>query len=386
MTSFRNNSEVNDALGRAEWFYKDGAYVLVDGQFGSTGKGLLSSVLGEYGADMINTITSNAGPNSGHTAYSPVNGEKIMTQQVPVSSVVIREIMKSSGTGYEPSTYLNGGAVIDPDIFYDEVNRHNLKNVFVHPHASLIEQEHIDAEKTGGPSKIAGTAKGVGAAIASRVMRENKGFGEFNGPQTVGSKAVCEVRTSEYFKYETVFIETSQGFSLGINAGFYPHCTSRECTVAQALSDARISPRALRKVAACYRTYPIRVGNTAEGNSGPSYQDQQETTWEAIGVEPELTTVTKRVRRVFTWSWTQFVDSIVVNDPDLVFINFLQYVKKEDRIKFLDQVVETYMDVMNKPLELLLVGYGPNNGDVMVYEKSRVWSRNPAGELECFAP
>jgi len=44
-----------------------------------------------------------------------------------------------------------------------------------------------------------------------------------------------------------------------------------------------------------YRTYPIRVA----GNSGPLIG---ETTWEALGLDPELTTVTRKVRRVGTWN------------------------------------------------------------------------------------
>jgi adenylosuccinate synthase len=47
------------------------------------------------------------------------------------------------------------------------------------------------------------------------------------------------------------------------------------------------------------RPNPIRVA----GNSGPL---KGETTWEALGLEPEYTTVTKKMRRVGVW------------DPDLV--------------------------------------------------------------------
>lgn len=42
------------------------------------------------------------------------------------------------------------------------------------------------------------------------------------------------------------------------------------------------------------RVYPIRVA----GNSGPM---KGETTWEALGLEPEKTTVTQKIRRVGAW-------------------------------------------------------------------------------------
>lgn len=359
------NKELAKSLDLAGWFNDPGVYVLVDGQFGSTGKGLLSAVLGEYGHDKIDLVTSNAGPNSGHTAYCPINKKKIMTQQIPVSSVIANRIKSAQRKVDCISTYLNGGAIIDLDILLKECQDHQISPI-IHPSAAMISPEHVDMENMGGPSKVATTAKGVGAALASKVMRENKGV-PADMHYTISREMIRAAN-------EIVFIETSQGFSLGYHSGFYPHCTSRECSVSQALADAQISPKNLRKVAACYRTFPIRVGNTSVGYSGDCYSDQVETTWEDIGVEPELTTVTKRVRRVFTWSWQQFIESLIVNSPDLVFINFLQYLKPAERQDFLEMVREVYFDTLKKPIETLLVGYGMLNSDVYIYEKGRIWS------------
>ena len=43
-------NSVCDRLRSDGWFQRAGAYCVVDGQYGSTGKGLLSSVLGEVAA------------------------------------------------------------------------------------------------------------------------------------------------------------------------------------------------------------------------------------------------------------------------------------------------------------------------------------------------
>ena len=93
------------------WFAQPGAYVLVDGQFGSTGKGVMAALMAEIGKERITHVTTNAGPNSGHTAYwrNDEGGyDRVMTQQVPVASVFLRRM------GYSPVTLLNAGAVIDP--------------------------------------------------------------------------------------------------------------------------------------------------------------------------------------------------------------------------------------------------------------------------------
>src|SRR5690606_13722124 len=143
---------------------------------------------------------------------------------------------------------------------------------------------------------------------------------------------------------DVVFVETAQGFSLGLNsARFYPHVTTRECTVGQALADARIAPSRLRKVAACYRTYPIRVGNSPEGGySGDVYPDQHETSFADMGQPEEMTTVTKRVRRLFTWSREQFRESVAANEPDVLFINFANYVRPDRLNELLGLIVLDY--------------------------------------------
>ena len=160
-----------------------------------------------------------------------------------------------------------------------------------------------------------------------------------------------------------IFVETAQGFSLGINSGFYPYTTSRECTVGQALADARIPPRFLRRVAMTVRTFPIRVGNTA-GSSGPCYHDQEETSWEELGQTPELTTVTKRVRRVFTFSWEQYRQACRVNQPDLVFANFLNYLKEPDAQQEFLYKLETVAQAETGIRPIILGGHGPMMEDV----------------------
>jgi len=352
-------SPVMTAIRRAGWFTRPGAFVLVDGQYGSTGKGLAASLFAQAGLGQITHVTTNAGPNSGHTAY--IRGEKVMTQQLPIAAVALAD------TGYAPITYLNAGAILDPFILADELAR--LKSPLVpvvHPAAAVIDPDHRTKEQDSPDiRRIASTGKGVGAALASKILRENNVAAKRRA--VLPGNIIVNALDWDW-SHNRVFVETAQGFSLGLNeARFHPFTTSRECTVMQALADARIPILRVRGVCATYRTFPIRVGNTAEGQSGSHYPDQVETSWEALGLAPELTSVTQRVRRVFTWSRQQFRESVAANEPDTLFLNFMNYLRPQDVRPFVEQTIRDYRQVMHLDPALVLLGYGPKPEDVQTW-------------------
>jgi adenylosuccinate synthase len=350
---------IHKALHNSMWFRYSGAYTLFDGQFGSTGKGLLASVIAMAFKDSINIVTTNAGPNSGHTAY--FNGKEVMTQQIPVASVFLKKM------GVDHVCYLNAGAVVDKDILLTEIEKYGVP-VIVDPHAALI----TDAAKEQKLSHIASTGKGVGPAMAHKLMRDRSAVVESVADEIRSHCVVGSMLLADKIRMgSTVFVETAQGFSLGINSGFYPYSTSRECTVGQAIADARIPPQHQVKSIVSLRTYPIRVGNTPDGHSGGWYSDQEETTWEEIGQKPELTTVTKRVRRVASFSMEQYKQCLIVNRPDAVFMNFCNYMKDDDLAYLLNDIVEEYRHIMGRYMDALLLGFGPNVQDVRLAKIDR---------------
>lgn len=311
-------------------FNPTGAHVLVDGQYGSTGKGVLGAYLAHRAIDAGSTnwggVVSNAGPNSGHTFYH--EGEKVVLKQLPTFAVAAAKM------GLVLPVYLSAGAIIDPDILRKEAELYP-GNIWVHPNAAVITAEDKANEHSGTVAAVAGTRSGTGAALARKVLRD---------PSAVASAFFFTHGTPRNVKVgywplewdqQRYFVEVSQGFSLGINQHFYPKCTSRECTVSQALSDAGIPPQGHARTYMAIRTYPIRVGNVDGHSSGEWYPDQVETTWEMLGQEPELTTVTQRVRRVATFSPEQFVDACRANAPDYVFVNFLNYLQADDQTGFM---------------------------------------------------
>lgn len=335
------------------WFTQPGAYVLVDGQYGSTGKGLAEQKLARLGAERVTLVTTNAGPNSGHTIYDQ-HGRKIVTKQIPSFSIA------AWLQGFEIPLFLNAGSMIDPAILRTELQEFPKTLLSIHPLAAAILPKHYDTVPS--LDRIASTQKGTGPALVDKILRKR-----FAVVENVHDFEDYTLSLGDYARLGVVFVSTAQGFSLGLNSGFYPYTTCRECTVQQALSDARIPARQLRKVIATFRTYPIRVGNTALGESGGWYSDQKEIDWKEIGVEPETTTVTGRQRRVATFSYAQFRECLAINDPDAFFINFLNYIKTPiEATQFVEGLVDKFRRQQKRDPDFVLLGFGPKETDVEI--------------------
>lgn len=310
-------------------------------------------------------VTTNAGCQSGHTSI--YNGVKRVLFHFPTAGVL------------DPGAliYLNAGAVIDPDMLLQEIrdNDINLYRFCIHPNAAIVTPECREAEgrADSAQTRIASTRKGVGEAISHKVLRS----------ATLASKYdwgrhgfVPHIRAMD-LNYTlrsggSVLCEIPQGLSLSLNSSFYPHVTSRDCTIGQAMSDAGVHPSFMGSTMLVMRTFPIRVGNIESkelipgvrgyGHSGTCYPDQQETSWEALGVKPEITTVTKRVRRVFTWSRLQLNDAMNQCRPELVYLTFCDY--PADLIKIRNDIHEAaYVLGLKSPPQIMYQS-GPSTDDV----------------------
>jgi adenylosuccinate synthase len=335
-----------------------GVHCVVDGQFGSTGKGALCAFLSQRMLDMgagrtnFEGVIYSGGPNSGHTFYH--SGQRIVLKQLPTFAVYA-----SLSHKFIP-VYLSAGAIIDRDILKKEAELYPNLPIFVHPNAAIVTDEDRRMEEDGTIAAVAGTRSGTGFALVRKIMRDPKAIaGHSLGLVAHNVSVLTHQLRPERNAY---FMEVSQGFSLGINSHFYPKVTSRECTVMQGLADARIPASQLARTYMAVRSFPIRVGNVDGYSSGNWYNDQHETTWEKINVAPEITTVTQRVRRVATFSMTQFYEACRANDPDFVFVSHLDYLDKPRQISLMQDLHAT-ADRMNKNLEFL-VGLGPLVTDI----------------------
>lgn len=320
--------------------------ILIDGQFGSTGKGLLSSYVSVMNHIDIGIV--NASTNAGHTFY--YHDKKYVLKQLPVSGIIHER----------NQIYLCPGSIINPTTLLEEMEKYGVyqDRVVIHPRCAIITDEDIQWEKQDDSSvtKIASTQSGVGKSLSNKIQRHGKLAQDI--PEL--REMVGELDVRQLLDYGcTALMEVPQGFDLSISSGLsYPHCTSREITVSAAMADAQVHPSYLGKTIVSLRTYPIRVGNIVKdgkeiGNSGPFYPDSNETTWKDIGVDEEYTTVTGRIRRVATFSKQQYDRMLKFLKPDYVMMNFGNYMSKDD-----------LLNLINDLPEVTHIGYGPNIEDV----------------------
>lgn len=344
------------------------ASVIFDGQFGSTGKGLAGAWVGEH--NDIDYCTTNASANAGHTSI--IDGKPVVLFHIPSSYLTARK------NGH-PTIYINAGAIVDLDVLEKEIEELGIRHgeIIVNPNASVIlpEDKAEEADLKSSQAKIASTQKGCGASLARKIRRSGPNLGQFverTYRKVPFRLATLSLNQEMAEKNASVLVEVPQGFSLSLNSsGFYPYTTSRDCTLQQGMSDAGIHPRFFNKSMAVIRTHPIRVGNILDGDrqvgfSGNVYPDQVETSWAAISRPEERTTVTKRIRRVFTFSNKQYEAMIRHSRPDVVFLNFCNYCESKNRVN----------DIANRMKEiekragvstLHFYGYGPASSDIEEY-------------------
>ena len=341
------------------------ASTVVGGQFGSEAKGSavawLTSELIQSGR-MFDIVTANNGSQSGHTSIH--GGKKRVLFHLPTAPIIARD------SGIETLIYLNAGSVIDAEVLEQELqdNEINVDNFFIHPDAAVITAECKAEERDANSSttKIASTRKGVGAALARKVMRRGITAADHHYLRNFVRRIDLN---GQMLNGRSVLVEIPQGVSLSLNhSGFYPTTTSRDCTPTAALSDAGIHPNLYHDTLIVMRSRPIRVGHIVEdgkvrGESGGCYPDQHELSWGEVGAEAEITTVTQRVRRVFTFSKKQLMDVFSLCRPGYFMLTFCNYVDKQE-VDEITEAVYTTAKLLRMPRPAIFYEWGKTTNDI----------------------
>jgi len=362
------------------------ANVIIDGQWGSTGKGKLAGWLASHFD--FNLITADFQPNAGHTVVLD-DGKVVVNKQIPTSAVV----------NQDATVVINAGAAIVPHILLREAEEANcISRLMIHPNAAVVTPEDALFEQENCLDEISSTKQGGAAAHIRKMMRPTS-------PRAVTIAAdspdlapfivdTGSVTRASIRRGGTVLVETAQGFDLSLNHGHqYPYCTSRDVTTASAMNNAAIALRFLGSVIGSIRAHPIRVGNMKiapgeEYTSGPFYSDHEEITWARVrelsggdAVQPETTTVTKKIRRVFSFSRKQLFRFMDVCWPTHLFLNFANYIDaKVAGAIIVDQITEPvnhFIKYIHDEMAaeygfeefppVALVGTGARNSEMVVY-------------------
>lgn len=313
--------------------------IVVGGLYGSEAKGHATQRLVErriQHGDVCNIRVG--GPNAGHTGYDP-DGNPWAFRQVPVGVLV--PVPEGRTLGLE----IAAGSEIDLPVLLDEIDRClgagllDDKVLYVHAEATMLEDRHKeieagniligangrileteDLEPEGLVSSIGSTGKGIGAARADRMLRgANRLLDDRIAMGLLRERGVKIVtgNSGDWRGRNTrrIVIEGTQGYALGLHAGFYPQCTTSDCRAVDFLSMAGVSPWDQRyclggangvMVWVVARVFPIRVA----GNSGHM---SAETSWAELGLPEERTTVTQKIRRVGLPDWALVRDAVRAN-------------------------------------------------------------------------
>ena len=289
--------------------------VVVGGQFGSEAKGRVAGALAvKHGEEGRRTMGIRvAGPNAGHVVYD--KGNRYAMRQIPVAFV-----------NPDAMLYIAPGSEVDPVVLFNEVSMLEAagykiqERLLIAPSATVITETHIKREQGSDlVARLGSTAKGIGAARADRIWREAPIVADYARQWEEYGYQVGEHDLNTMFNNDkadmAVVLEGAQGYGLGLHAGYYPQCTSSDCRAIDFLAMAGISPWAMNvmgrndrrfRIHLVVRPNPIRVA----GNSG---ELKGETTWEALGLPEEHTTVTQKVRRVGEFDSEQVRAAIAAN-------------------------------------------------------------------------
>lgn len=325
--------------------------IVIGGQYGSEAKGKAAihytqKWIRESGEKLIIGVRCG-GPNAGHTIF-PNNGpDKFVLRLVP-SLVTIPEAI----------LVICAGSLINVDLLLSELeslDKLGLKaseRLIVDPMAAIVDFSAIEMEiEAGLGTSLGSTVTGTGGATAIRAMRKAKLARDIPELQRFTKK--INIPTSDFLTIQSeagylVMIEGTQGCGLDLyHSGHYPFCTSKSTNASSFLTEAGIPMGQVLDTIMVIRTYPIRVG----GNSGPL---PNEITWGEIAERSgkknpliEMTSVTKKVRRVGEFDMDQVKRSALLNTPTEIMVHGMDY------LNVLDYGVKNYQDLSIQSKEFI---------------------------------
>ena len=289
------------------------ADIVIGGQYGSEGKGKLCSLI----SPGYDALVRSGGPNAGH--WVRLGKDKEYCFHSLPSGIMTNSVAK---------VYIAAGAALNQDQFELEVEDIGCRDRMVMDVNAMFITEADKRQETEIVGSIGSTGQGVGKAQQRRIERRSNPVGAW----VYNRGHVSTLLLGDMADGKRVLLEGTQGSGLSLYHGPYPYVTSRDTNVGGMLSEVGIPPTWVRDVWMVVRPYPIRTG----GNSGPLYR---ELTWNALEERlghpmgrlssRELTSTTKRLRRVGEFDSATFKLACIINNPTRLFLTFADYLAPE---------------------------------------------------------
>lgn len=342
--------------------------VMIGGQYGSEGKGNIAAYL----ASEYDVLVRVGGPNAGHKVFR-AESDPYTFRQLP------------SGTLHNPDATLviGAGAVIGMQTLLREIGDLSVKydRLIIDPQAMIIDPKDVIWEEQNLKGAIGSTAQGIGSATARKILWRMPKTNVQLARDTPALKHYV-ADTVEYFSSslsdgKKIMLEGTQGTSLSLHHGSYPHVTSRATTATACLAEAGLAARFVRRVLMVCRTYPIRVGDSVDGNTSGFMS--QPTSFQEIarrsGIplseleSTEVGSVSHRPRRVAEFDWVQLRRSLLLNAPTDIALTFADYLgidnRKAYRYEQLNEVTLRFVEELEKvsgiPVSMISTAFDDRN-------------------------
>lgn len=300
--------------------------ILIGLQWGDEGKGKMVDILTK---DHKHIVRSHGGANAGHTL---VIGTREFKFHLVPSGIL------------HPSAicYLAGGVVLDPKIFFEEIQRLKEASVafngklFISKRAHVLFPYHklIDKaiEEKRGKGNIGTTGKGIGPCYTDKSSRlgitveelldhevffkrlqQRYEFLSQNIKENYPIEACLQeadkwrealkpfVIDVEHHLYQSlkkgdkILLEGAHGSMLDVSYGTYPFVTSSGCISASVLAGAGLGPTRVDRVCGIVKSYTTRVGS---GPMPTSLSESEQALFLSHDKAREIGTTTGRLRRM----------------------------------------------------------------------------------------
>jgi adenylosuccinate synthase len=338
---------------------------VVDGAYGSCGKGVVVNHLAKKYAVHVRVGSVQAG-------HSHFHADTVFKQQVvPVGWI-----------NPKAQLIIGRGALVSFSQLVKEVEEilpydpSILKRLKIDSRAGVLDdRHHMEEGGTGGDmhKRIGSTGEGVGAARMARIRRDSSFFNlAYQSAELYGGALwsasdllmdnVHHLILGARERGENTLLEGAQGAGLSLIHGPWPYVTSTDTNASQMAADIGLPPRFINRTVLVVRSHPIRVA----GNSGPL---KNEITWaelsKRLGKEvEEKTTVTRKIRRIGEWDDDLFMAAVRINAPTSIALMFADYINPADegKTRFGDLSVKTksfvkYLESMSG-VPVSLIGTG----------------------------